>query len=185
MGTPGDHRVDRMTHPGIFPRGLFIALYGITVCGKPWFVTPTIREKLPESQLLRIVHTNHDNMKACGSVVRTLPWDALARFGVPSRMLVVICQLNDGMQAFAWLDHGGYSYKFDVEQGLGQGCALAALLFNMFFTAVPRVAEKRFPSDAAITENMVQIKKKTKRERRRHATHRQSRRGGEKRRRRC
>ena len=37
---------------------------------------------------------------------------------------------------------------------------LAPLLFNMFFTAVLRVAEKRFPADAAITDNMVQFQRK-------------------------
>ena len=37
---------------------------------------------------------------------------------------------------------------------------LAPLLFNMFFTAVLRVAEKRFLADAAITDNMVQLQQK-------------------------
>ena len=37
---------------------------------------------------------------------------------------------------------------------------LAPLLFNMFFTALLRVAEKRFLADAAITDNMVQLQRK-------------------------
>ena len=37
---------------------------------------------------------------------------------------------------------------------------LAPLLFNMFLTAVLRVAEKRFLADAAITNNMVQLQRK-------------------------
>ena len=37
---------------------------------------------------------------------------------------------------------------------------LAPLLFNVFFTAVLRVAEKRFLADAAITDNMVQLQRK-------------------------
>ena len=37
---------------------------------------------------------------------------------------------------------------------------LAPLLFNMFFTAVLRVAEKRFLADAAITDNMMQLQRK-------------------------
>ena len=37
--------------------------------------------------------------KAYDSVDRTLLWDALARFGVPPRMLTVIRQFHDSMQA--------------------------------------------------------------------------------------
>ena len=44
-------------------------------------------------------------------------------------------------------------------QSLRQGYVLAPLLFNMFFTAVLRVAENRFLADAAITDNMVQLQR--------------------------
>ena len=101
-----------------------------------------------------------DLTKAYDSVDRTLLWDVLARFGVPSRMLAVIRQFHDGMQACVRLDDGERSHKFDVGQGLRQGCVLAPLLFNMFFTAVLRVAEKRFFSDSSITDNMVQLQRK-------------------------
>ena len=94
------------------------------------------------------------------SVDRTLLWDVLARFGVPPRMLAVIRQFPDGMQACVRLDDGEYSDKFDVGQGLRQGCMLAPVTFNMFFTAVLRVAEKRFLANAAITDNMVQLQRK-------------------------
>ena len=39
---------------------------------------------------------------------------------------------------------------------------LAPVLFNMFFTAVLSVAEKRFLADAAIMDNMVQLQRKKK-----------------------
>ena len=72
-------------------------------------------------------------------------------------MLAVIRQFHDGMQACVRLDDGECSDKFDMGQGLRQGCVLAPLLFNMFFMAVLRVADKPFLSDAAITDNMVQL----------------------------
>ena len=74
-------------------------------------------------------------------------------------MLAVIRQFHDGMQAYVRLDDGECSDKFDVGRGLRQGRVLAPLLFNMFFTAVLRVAEKRFLADAAITNNMVQLQR--------------------------
>ena len=40
--------------------------------------------------------------------------------------------------------------------------ARATAVFNMFFTAVLRVAEKRFLADAAITDNIVQLQRKKK-----------------------
>ena len=98
-----------------------------------------------------------DLTKAYDSVDRSLLWDVLVRFGVPPRMLAVIRQFHDAMQACVRLDDGACSDKFDVGQGLRQGCVLAPLLFNMFLTAVLRVAEKRFLADAAITDNMVQL----------------------------
>ena len=102
-----------------------------------------------------------DLIKAYDPVDRSLLWDVLVRFGVPPRMLAVIRQLHNGMQACVPLDDGECSDTFDVGQGLRQGCVLAPLLFNIFFTAkVLRVAEKRFLADAAITDNMVQLKRK-------------------------
>ena len=48
----------------------------------------------------------------------------------------------------------------DVEQGFRQRCVLASLLFNIFFTAVLRVAEERFTTDAVIMDSMVQPRRK-------------------------
>ena len=89
-------------------------------------------------------------------------WDTVARFGIPPRVLDVIRLFHDGMQSRVRLDDGECSHTFDLEQGLRQGCVLAPLLFNMFFTAVLRVAEKRFLVDVAITDNMVQLQRKKK-----------------------
>ena len=74
-------------------------------------------------------------------------------------MLAVTRQLHDGMQAYGQLDDGEWSQTFDVGQGLRQGRVIVTLLINIFCTAVLRVAEKRFPFDAAIM-NMVQVQRK-------------------------
>ena len=70
-------------------------------------------------------------------------------------MLAVIRQFHDGMRACARLDDDECSDMFDVEQGLRQGCVLAPLLFDIFFAAVLRVAEKRLTADAVIMDSMV------------------------------
>ena len=76
-------------------------------------------------------------------------------------MLAVIRQFHDGMQAYVRLDDGECSDTIGVGYGLSQGC-VTLLLFNMFFMAVPRVTEKCFLADAAITDNMVQLQRKEK-----------------------
>ena len=55
-----------------------------------------------------------DLTKADDSVDRTPLWDVLARFGVPPRMLAVIREFHDGVQACVRLDDGECSDKFDV-----------------------------------------------------------------------
>ena len=46
------------------------------------------------------------DLKAYDTVDRTLLWDVLARFGVPPRMLAVIREFHNGMQACVQLDDG-------------------------------------------------------------------------------
>ena len=116
-----------------------------------------------------------DLTKAYDSVDRILLWNVLARFGGPPRMLAVFRQVHNVMQAACVrLDDGECSHKFDVGQGLRHGCVLAQLLINMFFMMVLRVAEKRFLSDAAITDNMVKLQRKGGRRKEGHFMHRQS-----------
>ena len=99
----------------------------------------------------------YDLTKGCGSVDRTLLWTVLARFGLPPRMHAVIREFHDSMWACVRLDDGECSDMFDVKQSLRQRWVLAALMFNILFTAVLRVAEKRFTADAGIMDSMVQL----------------------------
>ena len=79
-----------------------------------------------------------DLTKSYDSVDRLLLWAVLARIDVPPRMLAVIRQFHDGIQACVRLDDGECLNKIDVGQGLRRGCVIAPLLFIMFFTAVLR-----------------------------------------------
>ena len=74
--------------------------------------------------------------KAYDSVDRELLRDVLRRFGVPPKMLAVICNFHDSMRARVRIDSGLLSDWFEVYQGLRQECYLAPLLFNLFFAAM-------------------------------------------------
>ena len=96
-----------------------------------------------------------DLTKAYDSVDRTLLWIVLARFGVPPNILAVIHHFHDRMRAHIRTDDGGYSDRFSARQGLRQGCVLAPLLFDMFFTAVLSVAVEWFSANADVVKDMV------------------------------
>ena len=74
-----------------------------------------------------------DLVKAYDSVARVGLWSVLRKKGVPPRMLGLmkeyeICQSVGG--------GGGLSESFSLHTGLGQGCCLAPLVFNVFLAAV-------------------------------------------------
>ena len=64
------------------------------------------------------------------------------------------------MRACVQLDDRVCSRWFAVEQGLRQGCVLAPLLSNIFFTAVINVASTRFKADKGILDALVHLRKK-------------------------
>ena len=98
--------------------------------------------------------------KAYDSVDRTPLWTVLARFGVPQNMISVIYQFHDGMRACVRFDDRVCSAWFAMEQGLRQGCVLAPLLFNIFFSAVINVASTRFKADKGTMDALVHLRKK-------------------------
>ena len=78
-----------------------------------------------------------DLRKAYDSVPRSALWMVLEKFGVPPRMVRIIKSLHNGMLASVRV-RGGVSESFVVSNGLRQGCALAPMLFNLYFAAVVR-----------------------------------------------
>ena len=89
-----------------------------------------------------------DLTQAYDSVDRTLLWTVLARFGVPPKLLAnstMGCERASG-RVTADVRTGS------VWHGLRQGCVLAPLLLNIFFTAVLRVVVERFSVNAAVKD---------------------------------
>ena len=99
-----------------------------------------------------------DLTKAYDTVDRKLLWLVLARFGVPDKMINIIRAFHDGMRATVRLGDGELSESFEVTRGLRQGCVLAPLLFNIFFTAVLNVAVLRMDATDVISKDYVYIK---------------------------
>ena len=99
-----------------------------------------------------------DLQKAYDTVDRTLLWQVLTCIGVPPQMLAVIQQFHDGMRARVRPDDAVCSDRFEVEQGLRQGCVLSPLLFNIVFAAVLTVVLQRFSEEPAILAELVHLK---------------------------
>ena len=84
-----------------------------------------------------------DLQKAYDTVDRTLLWQVLTRIDISSQMVAVIRQFYDAMRACVRPDDGVCLDRFEVEQGLRQGCGLSQLLFHNFF----RSRTERCPSN--------------------------------------
>ena len=72
-------------------------------------------------------------------------------------MVEMIRQFHDGMRACVRNDDGRCSERFEVVQGLRQGCVLSLLLFNVFFGVILLVPIERFSKDADILADLAQV----------------------------
>ena len=95
--------------------------------------------------------------KAYDPVYRTLLWQVLARFGTPPQMIEIIRQFHDGVRACVRSDDGRCSERFEVAQGLRQGCVLSPLLFNVFFAVILFVVPENFSTDADILADLIHL----------------------------
>ena len=99
-----------------------------------------------------------DIQKAYDTVDHILLWKVLTRIGVPPQMIAVIRKFHNGMRARVRPDDVVCSDRFEVEQGLRQGCVLSPLFFNIFFAAVLTVVLQRFSEDMVILAELMYLK---------------------------
>jgi hypothetical protein len=83
-----------------------------------------------------------DLTKAYDSVDRESLWKVLGKCGIPKHLIDIVADWHNGMQACIKLN-GTKSEKFRIETGLRQGDVMAPTLFNIYFSMIIQVMEKR------------------------------------------
>ena len=102
------------------------------------FTARQLREKCREHHRdLYIVFV--DLTKAFDSVNRNLLWRLLSKIGCPCNLVNIIRSFHDDMSASV-IDSGASSKSLAVTNGVKQGCVLAPLLFNIFFSVMLHAA---------------------------------------------
>ena len=76
-----------------------------------------------------------DLTKAFDTVNREALWSVLSKLCCPRKFTNLIRLFHDGMQGLV-LSNGDTSARFNISNGVKQGCVLAPVLFNLFFTCV-------------------------------------------------
>ena len=76
-----------------------------------------------------------DLRKAYDSIPRLALWILLRKLGVPPTMLDLVRSLHESMRVRVRAE-GGVTEAINVNNGLRQGCTLAPVLFNIYFSAV-------------------------------------------------
>ena len=76
-----------------------------------------------------------DLTKAYDTVSRDLLWQLLKRYGIPDKIINILESFHSGMEGKV-SRQGEILEPFKINNGLRQGCVLAPVLFNIFFTAV-------------------------------------------------
>ena len=66
-----------------------------------------------------------------GRVPRQALWKVLEKYGVPEKMLNVVKSFHEGMHAEVRVG-STVTDRFEVRNGLRQGCTLAPTLFNIY-----------------------------------------------------
>ena len=102
------------------------------------FTVRQVQEKCLE-QNLDLYSVFIDLTKAFDTVSREALWPILAKYGCPPKFVGMIRLFHDGMKGQV-LSNGDQSDSFEITNGVKQGCVLAPVLFNLFFTCVLRQA---------------------------------------------
>ena len=98
------------------------------------FTARQLQEKCQE-QHQPLYTTFVDLTKAFDTVYREGLWRIMEQFGCPAKIITIVRQFHDGMQARV-LDDGNCSEAFSVTNGVKQGCVLTPTLFSIMFTAM-------------------------------------------------